>query len=110
MYGDAAHKRPHLAVTNVLIMEWFNQCGVRTASTTILKSWIHLMIATEAFGAGASVSNVGSVSAHTSVQSWRRLCLLSRMEPAKSSTVKNWHAASASPASNDPSLPPILSG
>jgi hypothetical protein len=73
MYGDAAQERPHLAVTNVLIMERFKRCGVHTASTTILKSWIHLMTAMEAFAAGASVSNVGSVSAHMNVLSSQRL-------------------------------------
>src|SRR6266487_5430372 len=73
MYGDAEQERPHLAVTNVLIMEWFKQCGVHTASIMIPKSLIPLTTAMEGFAVGANASNVGSVLALMSVRFWQHL-------------------------------------
>src|SRR5215213_5005321 len=110
MYGDAVPERPHMVVTNVLIMEWINQCGAPTASITIQKSWILLMTAMEAYAGGANASNVDSVLAPMNVRSWQHLSSSSRMEPAKSSTVKNWPAASVSRASSDRSLLQISNG
>src|SRR6266496_4737884 len=60
MYGDAEQERPHLAVTNVLIMEWFKQCGVHTASITILKCSILRTTVMGVFVVGANASNVDS--------------------------------------------------